>query len=105
MRTAIYSSIAWSTARYKETMPCRLQSSSSTLQHSELIKSKALDSHATIYPPLGIMEAAARGGVNFVRVYFYGMSNIPADRKRALVALAYSTARDQLLAPKAILIR
>jgi len=51
------------------------------------------------------MEVAARGGVNFVRVYFYGLGNIPEHRKRALVALAYSTARDQLLAPKAILIR
>lgn len=49
--------------------------------------------------------AAARGGVNFVRIYFYGGNTISAERKRSLVALAYATARDQLLAPKAILIR
>ncbi|GLA50036.1 hypothetical protein AnigIFM63604_006052 [Aspergillus niger] len=48
---------------------------------------------------------AARGGVNFVRIFFYAGSAISIERKRALVALAYVTARDQLLAPKAILIR
>lgn len=49
--------------------------------------------------------AAARGGANFVRFYFYAGNTISAARKEKLVALAYSTARDQKLAPKAILIR
>lgn len=48
---------------------------------------------------------AAKGGVNFVRYFFYAGNTISADRKKALVALAYATARDQQLAPKAILIR
>ncbi|RAL00787.1 uncharacterized protein BO80DRAFT_382110, partial [Aspergillus ibericus CBS 121593] len=47
----------------------------------------------------------ARGGVNFVRIFFYNGNNLSLERKRALVALAYATARDQLLAPKEILIR
>ncbi|KAF7182863.1 hypothetical protein CNMCM7691_002607 [Aspergillus felis] len=49
--------------------------------------------------------AAAKGGVNFVRYFFYAGNTISPDRKKALVALAYATARDQQLAPKAILIR
>ena len=49
--------------------------------------------------------AAARGGANFVRFYFYAGNTISAPRKEKLVALAYSTARDQKLAPRAILIR
>lgn len=49
--------------------------------------------------------AAAQGGVNFTRIFFYQRNTISPDRKKALVALAYATARDQLLAPKAILIR
>ncbi|KAL4934186.1 uncharacterized protein BDV17DRAFT_248553 [Aspergillus undulatus] len=49
--------------------------------------------------------AGAREGVNFVRIFFYGGNTISPERKRSLVALAYATARDQLLAPKAILIR
>ncbi|KAL1973783.1 hypothetical protein VTN31DRAFT_5343 [Thermomyces dupontii] len=49
--------------------------------------------------------AAAAGGVNFVRFFFYAGNTISPSRKKALVALAYATARDQQLAPKAILIR
>ncbi|KAJ5485475.1 hypothetical protein N7539_005463 [Penicillium diatomitis] len=49
--------------------------------------------------------ATAKGGVNFVRIFFYSGNTISAERKKSLVALAYATARDQLLAPKAILIR
>ncbi|KAK2762654.1 hypothetical protein FQN54_000827 [Arachnomyces sp. PD_36] len=48
---------------------------------------------------------AARGGVNLVKYYFYVGHTISPERRKALVALAYSTARDQKLAPKAILIR
>jgi hypothetical protein len=48
---------------------------------------------------------AAKGGVNFVKYFFYLGNTISPDRKAALVALAYATARDQELAPKAILIR
>ncbi|KAL1859078.1 hypothetical protein VTK73DRAFT_7597 [Phialemonium thermophilum] len=48
---------------------------------------------------------ASKGGVNFVRYFFYSGNTIRADRKEKLVALAYATARDQHLAPKAILIR
>ncbi|KAF9885155.1 hypothetical protein FE257_000681 [Aspergillus nanangensis] len=48
--------------------------------------------------------AAARGA-NFVRYFFYAGNTISPDRRKALVALAYATARDQQLAPKAILIR
>lgn len=49
--------------------------------------------------------AAARGGANFVRFYFYAGNTISAARKEKLVALAYSTVRDQKLAAKAILNR
>ncbi|KAB8276401.1 hypothetical protein BDV30DRAFT_235852 [Aspergillus minisclerotigenes] len=49
--------------------------------------------------------AAVQEGVNFVRIFFYAKNTISAKRKKALVALAYQTARDQLLAPKKILIR
>ena len=49
--------------------------------------------------------AAARGGANFVKFYFYAGNTISVVRKEKLVALAYSTARDQKLAPKEILIR
>lgn len=48
---------------------------------------------------------AAKGGVNFIRYFFYAGNTISPDRKRKLIALAYATARDQKLAPKAILIR
>lgn len=48
---------------------------------------------------------AARGGINFVKYFFYAGNTIAPDRKKVLVALAYATARDQQLAPKAILIR
>ncbi|GKZ52054.1 hypothetical protein AbraIFM66951_010162 [Aspergillus brasiliensis] len=48
---------------------------------------------------------ATGGGINFVRFYFYQGFLLPPERQKALVALAYSTARDQKLAPKAILIR
>ncbi|KAK6810747.1 hypothetical protein RU639_013606 [Aspergillus parasiticus] len=48
---------------------------------------------------------AARGGVHFVKYFFYAGNTISPDRKRQLVALAYATARDQKLAPKAVLIR
>ncbi|OJD23310.1 hypothetical protein ACJ73_05334 [Blastomyces percursus] len=44
-------------------------------------------------------------GVNFVRYFFYAGNTISSSRKKTLVALAYATARDQKLAPKAILIR
>ncbi|KZF22826.1 hypothetical protein L228DRAFT_282907 [Xylona heveae TC161] len=49
--------------------------------------------------------AAAKGGVNFIKYYFYEGNTITAARKSALVSLAYATARDQQQAPKAILIR
>ncbi|OOO11949.1 hypothetical protein OAory_01084190 [Aspergillus oryzae] len=49
--------------------------------------------------------AAVQEGVNFVRIFFYAKNTISAKRKKALVGLAYQTARDQLLAPKEILIR
>lgn len=49
--------------------------------------------------------AAVQEGVIFVRIFFYAKNTISAKRKKALVALAYQTARDQLLAPKEILIR
>ncbi|KAJ0422997.1 hypothetical protein BJY00DRAFT_310596 [Aspergillus carlsbadensis] len=49
--------------------------------------------------------AAARGGINFVRYFFYRGDTISPERRRALVALAYATARDRQLAPKKILIR
>ncbi|RAK95375.1 uncharacterized protein BO80DRAFT_264104 [Aspergillus ibericus CBS 121593] len=48
---------------------------------------------------------AAAQGINFVRFFFYEGNTISAVRKKALVALAYATARDQQLAPRAILIR
>ena len=48
--------------------------------------------------------AAARGGANFVRFYFYAGNMISVLWKEKLVALAYSTAWDQKLAPKVILI-
>ncbi|KAL3481024.1 hypothetical protein BJX99DRAFT_254005 [Aspergillus californicus] len=48
---------------------------------------------------------AARGGINMCRIFFYAGGSITEIRKRALIALAYATARDKLLAPKAILIR
>lgn len=48
---------------------------------------------------------AALEGVNFVRIFFYLNSNISPEVKASLVALAYATARDKFLAPKAILIR
>ncbi|KAI0415332.1 hypothetical protein F5X98DRAFT_365280 [Xylaria grammica] len=48
---------------------------------------------------------SATTGVNFVRFFFYAHNTISKPRKQALVALAYATARDQLLAPKEILIR
>ncbi|KAL6709555.1 hypothetical protein ACN47E_001490 [Coniothyrium glycines] len=48
---------------------------------------------------------ASASGVNFVRFFFYTDNSISIARKQALVALAYATARDQLLMPKAILIR
>jgi len=51
----------------------------------------------------GNMSSAS--GVNFVRYLFYAGNTISKQRKQALVALAYATARDQMLTPKAILIR
>ncbi|KAF5855993.1 hypothetical protein ETB97_008112 [Aspergillus alliaceus] len=44
--------------------------------------------------------------VNMVKYYFYkGMVPKDQDRLRKLVALAYQTARDRKLCPKAVLIR
>lgn len=44
--------------------------------------------------------------VNIVKYYFYkGMVPKDQDRVRQLVALAYQTARDRKLYPKAVLIR
>lgn len=44
--------------------------------------------------------------VNIVKYYFYkGMIPKDQDRLRQLVALAYETARDRKLYPKAVLIR
>ncbi|EEQ87678.1 uncharacterized protein BDCG_02798 [Blastomyces dermatitidis ER-3] len=48
---------------------------------------------------------ATRGGAKFVRYFFYAGNTISSSQKKTLVALAYATARDQKLAPKAILIR
>ncbi|KAI1905539.1 hypothetical protein LOZ12_006742 [Ophidiomyces ophidiicola] len=49
--------------------------------------------------------AATRVGINFTRYYFYSGNTISPERKHALVALAYATARNLQFAPKAILIR
>lgn len=49
--------------------------------------------------------AAARGEANFMKFYFYAGNTISATWKEKLVALAYSTAWDQKLVPKAILIQ
>lgn len=44
--------------------------------------------------------------VNMVKYYFYrGMLPADQDRLRQLLALAYQTARDRKLYPKAVLIR
>ncbi|KAL2369196.1 hypothetical protein RJ035_005401 [Blastomyces gilchristii] len=48
---------------------------------------------------------ATRGGANFVRYFFYAGNTISSSQKKTLIALAYATARDQKLAPKAILIQ
>jgi hypothetical protein len=48
---------------------------------------------------------ASKGGVNFVKFFFYVGNTISTERKQKLVALAYATARDQQVAPTAILIR
>ncbi|KAF2850917.1 hypothetical protein T440DRAFT_423722 [Plenodomus tracheiphilus IPT5] len=48
---------------------------------------------------------ASASGANFVKYFFYAGNTISKQRKQALVALAYATARDQQLAPQAILIR
>lgn len=48
---------------------------------------------------------AARGGIHFVRYYFYAGNTIDPVIKEKLVGLAYATARDKTLAPTAILIR
>jgi len=48
---------------------------------------------------------ASKGGINFTSFFFYKGNTISPERKQALVALAYATARDQQVAPKAILIR
>lgn len=47
---------------------------------------------------------SASGG-NFVKYFFYVGNTISKQRKEALVALVYLTARDQKLAPTAILVR
>ncbi|PYH81544.1 hypothetical protein BO82DRAFT_383629 [Aspergillus uvarum CBS 121591] len=49
--------------------------------------------------------AAANGGINMVRYFFYQGSTITPKQKKALVALDYATARDLQLTPKAILSR
>lgn len=48
---------------------------------------------------------ASASGANFVKYFFYVGNTISKQRKESLVALAYATARDQKLAPKAVLIR
>lgn len=49
--------------------------------------------------------ASAKVGVNFVRIFFYKNDRISPERRQALVALAYATARTLTFAPKAILVR
>jgi hypothetical protein len=48
---------------------------------------------------------ASASGANLVRYFFYAGNTISKQRKQSLIALAYATARDQKLAPRAILIR
>lgn len=55
------------------------------------------------HPRFPIM--ASKGGVNFVKFFFYVGNTINTERKQKLVTLAYATARDQQVAPTAILIR
>lgn len=38
--------------------------------------------------------STSKGGVSFVKYFFYSGNTISADRRTALVALAYATARD-----------
>lgn len=49
--------------------------------------------------------AAAGGEENLVKFYFYSGSTISSARKKELINLAYSTARDATQAPKEILVR
>lgn len=49
--------------------------------------------------------STSQGGANLVRYFFYAGTTIKESRKQALIALAYATAREQYIAPKAILIR
>jgi hypothetical protein len=51
------------------------------------------------------METIKKEEINYCRIYFDGLATISEERRSALVDLAYATAQDQLLAPKAILIR
>ncbi|KAJ0418187.1 hypothetical protein BJY00DRAFT_315236 [Aspergillus carlsbadensis] len=51
------------------------------------------------------MDTTEKEEINHCRIFFYGLATISTERRSALVDLAYATARDQLLAPKAILIR
>ncbi|KAM3523123.1 hypothetical protein MY4038_008320 [Beauveria bassiana] len=48
---------------------------------------------------------ASKGGVNFVRYFFYKELDLDPSVKEKAIALAYATARDQKLAPTRILIR
>ncbi|KAJ5929303.1 hypothetical protein N7454_007151 [Penicillium verhagenii] len=50
--------------------------------------------------------AAFRGwGADLVRIFFYRGNTISDEHKQGLVALAFATARDQLVESKAILVR
>ena len=49
--------------------------------------------------------ASGKVGINLTRYFFYAGNSITAERKKALVALAYATSRTLQFAPKAILIR
>lgn len=42
---------------------------------------------------------AVQEGVNLVRIFSYAKNTISAKRRKALVALAYQTARDQHAGP------
>ncbi|KDB25301.1 hypothetical protein H109_02864 [Trichophyton interdigitale MR816] len=48
--------------------------------------------------------ASGKVGINLTRYFFYAGNAITAERKKALVALAYATSRTLQFAPKAILI-
>ncbi|RDA88821.1 hypothetical protein CP532_5515 [Ophiocordyceps camponoti-leonardi (nom. inval.)] len=54
---------------------------------------------------LDLMGRMLKGGVNFVRYYFYKVGGPSPSQREQLVALAYATARELMQAPSKILIR